>query len=556
MTQLIRRLLQRGRKVLVENPWSSELWCTLAFDKLLQSGVHDAETLEVLELVRGDLSEYGLQDQQSGLPHYKPTGFLTASASVKERLSRRCQGNHWHQPLEGGQRTRQAQQWSEELCKQIFLGFEEELHSWNVYAAFHNEEIQEQMEEDMDFGTLDAIMDEDDLASRDLQRDGLNEVELHRQEELEELPAPPNSVNIEVERKRKWLRAPKPVRIALRRLHNMTGHSPPSAMAQLLRTSGASAQVIEATRHFACETCRKRQSPQRPNVVKPPSKAEFNHEIAIDCLEIKDSYGNRHTVLSVVCVGTLFHQAFWVAGGGVPKSAVCAKKLMQGWFAPFGSPKILTCDRGVHNRGRLQDLLRVHGVQLRYTGVEAPYQLGRGERQGGLLKTLLKTCMEERNIIGVHEVEMLLAEAIMVKNCRINHAGFTPAQWVLGKLPLDRTSLSHEEAEGEHLGVHSEMMDPTDEFTKTLEIRQAAKVAFAKVDSSRRIRAAVLRKSVPLRGPYSAGDLLCFHRKERWHGPCRVIGKEGRSTYWLVHGGVPLVVPEVRLKSWRSTFWR
>ena len=148
----------------------------------------------------------------------------------------------------------------------------------------------------MDFGSLDSIMDDDDLAPRSLQRDGLNEVELHRQE-LEELPPPPHSVNIEVERKRKWLRAPKTVRIALRRLHNMTGHSPPSAMVQLLRTSGASSQVIETTRHFACETCWKRQSPQRPNVVKPPSKMEFNHEIAIDCLEIKDSYGNRHTIL-------------------------------------------------------------------------------------------------------------------------------------------------------------------------------------------------------------------------------------------------------------------
>ncbi len=538
MTQLIKKRLQRGRKVLVENPWSSELWSVLCFDKLIQESPQDAETLEPLELVRADLCEYGLQDQQSGLPHYKPTGFLTASASVKERLSKRCQGNHWHQPLEGGQRTKQAQQWSQELCEQIFRGFEEELHVRNVYAAFHNEELQEQAEEDMDFGSLDSIMDEDDLAPRSLQRDGLNEMELQRQEELEELPSPPNSVSIEVERKRKWLRAPKAVRIALRRLHNMTGHSPTSAMIQLLRTSGASSQVIEATRHFACETCRKRQSPQRPNVVKPPSKMEFNHEIVID---------------SVVCVGTLFHQAFWVAGGGVPKSAVCAKKLLQGWFAPFGAPRILTCDRGVHNRGRLQDLLRVHGIQLRYTGVEAPYQLGRGERQGGLLKNLLKTCMEERNIIGVHEVEMLLSEAIMVKNCRINHAGFTPAQWVLGKLPVDRTSLSHEEAEGEHLGVHAEVQDPSDEFTKTLEIRQAAKIAFAKVDSSRRIRAAMLRKSVPLRGPYSAGDLVCFHRKERWHGPCRVIGKEGRSTYWLVHGGVPLVVPEGAMRPASST---
>ncbi len=553
MTQLIKKRLQRGRKVLVENPWSSELWSVLCFDKLIQESPQDAETLEFLELVRADLCEYGLQDQQSGLPHYKPTGFLTASATVKERLSRRCQGNHWHQPLEGGQRTRQAQQWSQELCEQIFLGFEEELHSRNIYAAFYNEELQEQAEEEMDFGSLDSIMDEDDLAQRNLQRDGLNEVELHRQEEQEELPSPPHSVGIEVERKRKWLMVPKTVRIALRRLHNMTGHSPTSAMVQLLRTSGASSQVVEAARHFACETCRKRQPPQRPNVVKPPSKMEFNHEIAIDCLEVRDSYGNRHTILSVVCVGTLFHQAFWVAGGGVPKSAVCAKKLLQGWFAPFGAPKILTCDRGVHNRGRLQDLLRVHGVQLRYTGVEAPYQLGRGERQGGLLKNLLKTSMEERNIIGVHEVEMLLSEAIMVKNCRINHAGFTPAQWVLGKLPVDRTSLSHEEADGEHLGVQAEVMDPSDEFTKTLEIRQAAKIAFAKVDSSRRIRAAMLRKSVPLRGPYSAGDLVCFHRKERWHGPCRVIGKEGRSTYWLVHGGVPLVVPEGSMRPASST---
>ncbi len=286
------------KKVLVENPWSSELWST-CLDKLIQESPQDAETLEPLELVRADLCEYGFQDQQSGLPHYKPTGFLTASAPVKERLSRRCQGNHWHQPLEGGQRTKQAQQWSQELCEQIFLGFEEELHSRNVHAAFHNEEIQEQAEEEMDFGSLDSIMDDDDLAPRSLQRDGLNEVELHRQEELEELPPPPHSVNIEVERKRKWLSAPKTARIALGRLHNMTGHSPPSAMVQLLRTSGASSQVIETTRHFACETCRKRQSPQRPNVVKPPSKMEFNHEIAIDCLEIKDSYGNRLGLLEV-----------------------------------------------------------------------------------------------------------------------------------------------------------------------------------------------------------------------------------------------------------------
>ena len=123
---------------------------------------------------------------------------------------------------------------------------------------------------------------------------------------------------------------------------------------------------------------------------------EFNYEIAADCFEIHDAAGNRHTILSLVCMGTLYHQAWWVSGGGVPKSRICAEQILQGWFQPFGSPKVFTCDRGVHNRGRVQDLLRTPGVQLRYVGLEAPFQLGRCERQGGLLKEVLKSAIEER----------------------------------------------------------------------------------------------------------------------------------------------------------------
>ena len=120
----------------------------------------------------------------------------------------------------------------------------------------------------------------------------------------------------------------------------------------------------------------------------------FNYEISADCFEIHDAAGNRHTVLSVICLGTLYHQAWWVAPGGVPKSSVCAEALLNGWFQPFGAPRIFTCDRGVHHRGRVQDLLRIHGVQLRYGALEAPYQIGRTERQGGVLKEVLKGAIE------------------------------------------------------------------------------------------------------------------------------------------------------------------
>lgn len=555
MSRLIKRRLARGRKVLCENPWGSELWATLCMDKLIRGEFRDQETQSKLELVRGDLCEFCLRDRINGLPHMKPTGFLTASDPVKVRLQRRCSGLHAHQPLEGSGRTRAAQQWTSELCKAIFLGFLDELEERTLCVAFAAEDEQEEKMEDdsWQLGTLDYIHNEHDLALRDLKPDRLNEQELQRQEGMEELPPPPDTVEKEVQRKQKWMRASRPIRLALRRLHNMTGHSSVSAMQQMLKTAGASSQVLEAARHFSCETCLKRRSVERPNVVKPPNKLEFNHEISVDCFELRDSAGNRHTIFSVICLGTLFHQAYWVAAGGVPRSSSCADALLHGWFAVFGPPKHLVCDRGMHNRGRLQDLLRINGVVIRHVGLEAPFQLGRGERQGGLLKDLMKTTMEEKQIIGVREMQMLVAETVMIKNCRLNQHGFTPIQWVLGRMPTDRTSLTDEGADGPHLGVHEEVQNPEDVFSKQLEIRQAAKMAFARVDSTRRVRAALLRKSVPLRGPYNIGDLICFYRRERWMGPARIVGREGRGSFWVIHGGVPIVVPESNMRPASTT---
>ena len=217
----------------------------------------------------------------------------------------------------------------------------------------------------------------------------------------------------------------------------------------------------------------------------------------------------------------------------------------------YGPPHAVVCDRGMRNQGRMKDLLAHprHCPSLHYTGVEAPFQLGRGERQGGLFKELLYAAMEERQdqVIGVNQVKVLVSETCVVKNMKLNHHGFTPYQWVLGKLPIDVTSLTSEESEGKSLGVQDAIQEPEDEFGIRLQVRQA-KAAFTKVDSSRRIRAALLRKSTPLRGPYQQGDLVCFHRRGRWHGPGRIIGRDGRAAVWIVHGGIPLVAPESSLR--------
>ena len=92
--------LARGRKVLIEHPWASAMWRQHRMRKRLEKGIVDASTLEEFEVVRGDQCQYGLRDERSGLPHEKATGFATASAPLKTRLSRRCMKDHVHQHLE------------------------------------------------------------------------------------------------------------------------------------------------------------------------------------------------------------------------------------------------------------------------------------------------------------------------------------------------------------------------------------------------------------------------------------------------------------------------
>ena len=56
----IRERLQKGRQVLMENPWGSMLWRLRSIEKLIEDGVVNQATGEVLEVVRADQCMYGL----------------------------------------------------------------------------------------------------------------------------------------------------------------------------------------------------------------------------------------------------------------------------------------------------------------------------------------------------------------------------------------------------------------------------------------------------------------------------------------------------------------
>ena len=102
----------------------------------------------------------------------------------------------------------------------------------------------------------------------------------------------------------------------------------------------------------------------------------FNFEVIVDVFEIVDDQNVRYSCLSCVCNGTTFHLVWMVVvGGGQPKSSKCLSKFLNGWVAWAGWPKVLTCDRGLHNREAFSMALTQNGVYVRMAALEAPEQI-------------------------------------------------------------------------------------------------------------------------------------------------------------------------------------
>jgi len=410
----IRSRLAKGREVLLENPWGSLLWRLRSMEKLIEDGVTNQGTGEVLEVMQIDQCMYGLVGAK-GWRHKKSTGLMVSSVKMKERLNRKCDGQHYHERLEGGNLTKRAQQWPHELCVEILEAAIEEMRMQVMNVAFPAEA---EIEDAESAGPMDGILDSQDIAESPLKRRKVDQAEVEREEMMEERTevAEDRLLHLkEAKRKETWLRLPKEKRVAIRRLHAMMGHCSNAALIRMLRSSMAGQDAIEAAKYFRCQSCEEMKSNEAPRVVRPTRPAcevRFNFEVAVDVFEVHDAAEKRHSILSVVDMATHYHAAFWVAPGGTPSSRACAEAFNVGWLTPFGSPKMLTSDQGVHNSGRFAALLQAHGIEIRKTGARAPYQLGTTERHGGILKEIMKKAIHNRQLEGAETIAALCAESV------------------------------------------------------------------------------------------------------------------------------------------------
>ena len=197
-------------------------------------------------------------------------------------------------------------------------------------------------------------------------------------------------------------------------------------------------QTVEGVKHFKCDHCAETAEPASVAPVKAPSLYAFNYEVIVDVFYNQDMAGTTWGWLSIVCNGTTYHVICLICEGpGTPGSRKCYAKFCSHWARWAGYPTMLTTDRGLHNRGSFSRGLQANGVILRQAALEAPEQIGRGERHGGILKGLLKAVIKQHHIVGNDQMKLAAVVAMEVKNEGMRRGGFAPLNGYSGSSPAD-----------------------------------------------------------------------------------------------------------------------
>ena len=359
----------------------------------------------------------------------------------------------------------------------------------------------------------------------------------------------PGAPATEAERRAAWRALPQRVRVAIRRLHKAFGHLPGAVLTQVLKQARASPQFIQAAKLHRCKACLDTAPVPRHHPVSSDSlyPREFNNTVGLDCLEVKDSQGNRYTAVNIVDVGTSFQQVVIVkAGGGNPSARQCVKAFMERWTSWAGFPLTVVTDRGTHFKGDFSHFLATHGINHRNAPLESPQTIGKVERHGGILKAMLRKTVQETLPSNIEEIETVLTECVTAKNELARHQGFSPAQHVLGKQPRMPGSITDE---SESFGTFQARYDETSPFYLRHRARAEAKRAFIHLDTSRKVAKALQKNAAPIDAEYSVGDLVIYRRDNVpgttatvWSTVSRVIGREAENAYWLLHENVPVLV--------------
>ena len=324
----------------------------------------------------------------------------------------------------------------------------------------------------------------------------------------------------------------------IRKMHNNLGHPVADRLAEHLQRLGFTQGMVEGARDYHCQSCAERVPPKLTTPGKLKEPREFNERISMDGFEWKGEKGQKYYVLHFFDEATHFHLGRRCIRNG--ESTI--KTFIETWTHWAGAPLEIQHDEaGEFVSQAWKDHLQQEGIRAIVSA--APWQRGRIERHGGVIKEMLSRIDKDKPIGNEKQFDMALNQCFQAKNSLTITKGFSPEQAVLGRSRKLPASICGDEDFTAH-SLDNPADTRSEDFLQKLEVRTLARKALLDADNSQAIRRAINHQSRGQEYPWKCGELCMVWDKRkspnmlekgRWTGPCQVIMEESRTILWVTH---------------------
>ncbi|CAK9056115.1 unnamed protein product [Durusdinium trenchii] len=295
--------LKAGRRCIIENPKPSAAWREPEMRKFLEEkNVHMAVF---------DQCRFGLKSVE-GIPQRKSTLVASSSSKVIDMLNGMvCKRDHAHSPVIGGSRvTARAGIYPMGLAKAMVRGVEVQFEQDFGHEALAAEVVEEEV--DRPDGALGYGEDSDD----------------------DEMKISPEEAKMNI---------PASVKLAIKRLHENTGHRSGRRLARALAIAGAPPEAVVAAKRHRCAVCEEKAPPKARRPASLPRPKDIGDQVHVDLLEVEDCQEQKYYVCHCTDAATRFQVAEVLPN---KSTAAVIEFLSKRWVAMFGPPRVLVCDQG------------------------------------------------------------------------------------------------------------------------------------------------------------------------------------------------------------------
>eukprot|EP00971_Amphidinium_carterae_P334851 6470363-Amphidinium_carterae.2 len=330
----------------------------------------------------------------------------------------------------------------------------------------------------------------------------------------------------------------------MQKVHENLGHPRKGDFVRTLRLGGCRKGLLNWVRqYYQCPACPSKVTPKPIRPATVPRCYRFNEQLGVDLVQLHAN-GLQAWYLNMVDRGTNF-QILERVESKTSEEVFCA--FVRSWSRHYGVPRRVVVDEGNEFKGSFLTGVSGLGALVTVAGVRAPWQNGRIERHGGLLKDQLALMCKTESPESLGELDALVHACTTSKNRYSNRSGFSPQQRVFGTLHRLPGALTSDDGSQASLVCSN----PEREFYRAARIRQTAASALMRLESRTRLGAAKnasVRKNVSIPpGSWVYFWFAPINGHAFWKGPAVLVGEETQC-FWLSYGSKLVKCPKEHVR--------